>query len=60
MATDTTKIGVGVVLLVISSALILGTGTVNLGLPLLTMSVAALGLDGGALLVGTADGGRPV
>jgi hypothetical protein len=58
MATNTTKVGIGVLLLVVSSALILATGTVNIGLPLVSMSVAALGLAAGALLVGTSEDGR--
>jgi len=60
MATDTTKIGLGVILLLISSVLILGTGLQGLQLPVVGASIAALGLAAGALLVGTADDGRPV
>jgi hypothetical protein len=60
MATDTTKIGLGVVLLLISSVLILGTGVQGLNLPTIGATVAALGLAAGALLVGTSDDGRPV
>jgi hypothetical protein len=60
MATNTTKIGIGVVLLLISSALILGTGVQGLNLPVIGASLAALGLAAGALLVGTSEDGRPV
>lgn len=60
MGTNTTKIGVGVVLLLISSALILGTGLQEVPLPAVVGSVAALGLAAGSLLVGTSEGGRPV
>ena len=60
MATNTTKIGLGVVLLLISSVLILGAGVQGLNLPIIGASIAALGLAAGALLVGTSEGGRPV
>lgn len=60
MATDTTKVGLGVVLLLISSVLILGTGVQGVNLPLIGASVAALGMAAGALLVGTSEDGRPV
>jgi hypothetical protein len=60
MATNATKIGLGVVLLLISSALILGTGVQGLNLPVVGASIAALGLAAGALLVGTSEDGRPV
>jgi hypothetical protein len=60
MATNSTKIGVGAVLLLISSVLILSTGVQGLNLPVLGASIAALGLAAGALLVGTSEEGRPV
>ena len=60
MATDTRKIGLGAVLLVISSVLIFGVALQGLDLPLLVGSVAALGLAAGSLLVGISEGGRAV
>jgi len=60
MATDTRKVALGVLLLVVSSALILGTGTIDIGIPTVAAALAALGLAAGALLVGTSEDGRPV
>ena len=60
MATDTRKVAVGLVLLVASTALILGTGQLGSGLPPILGSLAALGLAAGALLVGTSEDARPV
>ncbi|MBV0900662.1 hypothetical protein [Haloarcula salina] len=60
MATDTRKVALGVLLLVVSSALILGTGTIDIGIPTVAAGLAALGLAAGALLVGTSEEGRPV
>lgn len=60
MATDTRKVIAGAVLLVLSSVLILGSGQVEIGLPRILASVAALGLAAGALLVGTSENARPV
>ncbi|WP_276271232.1 hypothetical protein [Haloarcula litorea] len=58
MATDTRKVMLGALLLLVSTVLILGP----LGLPVPTVAagVAALGLAAGALLVGTSEDGRPV
>jgi len=60
MGTNSTKIGVGLVLLLISSALILGAGLQQIPLPAVAGSIAALGLAAGSLLVGTSEEGRPV
>ena len=60
MATNTGKIGLGVALLLVSSALILGTGLQEIPLPTIAASVATLGLAAGSLLLGTSEAGRPV
>lgn len=60
MATDTRKVGVGVLLLVASTVIILGTGQLGSGFHPTLASLAALGLVAGALLVGTSDEARPV
>jgi len=60
MATDKRKVMLGVVLLVVSSALILATGQLGTGVPVFAAALAALGLAAGALLVGTSEDGRPV
>ncbi|WP_135664415.1 hypothetical protein [Halorhabdus rudnickae] len=59
MSTDSTKQLAGFALLLVSSVVILAGGMTDL-LPLVTGSVAALGLAAGALLVGTSGEGRPV
>jgi hypothetical protein len=60
MATDTTKVGAGILLLLASAVLIFGTGTLDLTIRMAILGVAALGLAAGSLLVGTSDDGRPV
>ena len=60
MATDTRQVGIGVFLLVVSTALILGSGQLGSAIPPILGSVAALGLAAGALLVGTSEDARPV
>ena len=60
MATDTRKVVLGTLLLVASSAIILGTGQLGNGLPTWAISIAALGLAAGALFVGTSEDARPV
>ena len=60
MATDMRKVGIGVLLLVANTAIILGTGQLGSGLHPVLGSVAALGLAAGALLVGTSEDARPV
>jgi hypothetical protein len=60
MVPNTAKIGLGALLLLVSSGLILATGTLGSALPVVSASIAALGLAAGALLVGTAEDGQPV
>jgi hypothetical protein len=60
MATDKRKVIVGGLLLFVSTALILGTGPLDVAVPVFAAGVAALGLAAGALLVGTSEDGRPV
>lgn len=60
MATDMRKVVAGAALLVLSSAVIVGSGQVEFGLPRVLASLAALGLAAGALLVGTSENARPV
>jgi hypothetical protein len=60
MATDTRKVGLGALLLFVSSVLILGTGQLSLDVPVYAAAVAALGLAAGSLLVGTSEDGRAV
>jgi hypothetical protein len=58
MVSQSTKLGVGAVLLVVCSVALLALGVVEL--PLIVGSIGVLGLAAGALLVGTSAGGRPV
>ena len=60
MATDTRKVVLGPLLLVASSAIILGTGQLGSGVPAWAASLAALGMAAGALFVGTSEDARPV
>ncbi|QIO22302.1 hypothetical protein [Haloarcula sp. JP-L23] len=60
MATDNRKVILGALLLFVSTALILGTGPIDVAIPAVAAGVAALGLAAGALLVGTSEDGRPV
>ena len=60
MANNSMKIVVGAVLLLIGSALILGTGLQQIPLPAIAGSVAALLLAAGSVLLGTSEGGQPV
>lgn len=55
MATDTRKLGLGALLLIVSSLVILGVGVQGSGLPLLLAALAALGLAAGSLLVGLSE-----
>lgn len=57
---DTTKVAVGALLLVVSSAILFGLGVAGGTLPVLIGAVAALGMAAGALLVGTSHERRPV
>jgi len=58
--TDTTKVGLGLALLAISTILVFGPGTVSVSLPVALIAIGTLGLAAGALLVGTSEPGRPV
>ena len=60
MLTDTRKVQVGALLLVVSSILIFSAGVVDIGVSGLVAGLAALGLAAGALLVGTSEDDRPV
>lgn len=60
MATDTKKLALGVVALVVSSIAILATGFVEAPIPDATAAVAALGLAVGAILVGLSEDGAGV
>ena len=60
MATDTRKVAAGALLLLVSTALILVTGTSGLAVPLVVATVATLGLAAGSLLLGTSENKRPV
>lgn len=60
MASDQTKTIAGVGLLVVSGALLLVTGMINLSVPLVLAAVATTGLALGSLLVGTTGEGRAV
>lgn len=55
MATDTRKLGLGALLLIVSSLVILGVGIQGSGFPLLLATLAALGLAAGSLLVGLSE-----
>ena len=55
MATDVRKLGLGAAVLLLSSIVILLTGVMNTPVPDLLTGVAALGLAGGALLVGMSE-----
>jgi hypothetical protein len=52
MATDVRKLGLGAAVLLVSSTVIVATGTMGAPVPNLLAAVAALGLAAGALLVG--------
>ena len=55
MATDVRKLGLGAAALLVSSIVILLTAVMNTPVPDLLAGVAALGLAGGALLVGMSE-----
>jgi uncharacterized membrane protein len=60
MPSNSTKIVVGLVLLLVGSVLILGTGLQQVPLPAIAGSVAAMLLAAGSVLLGTSEGGQPV
>jgi len=55
MATDVRKLGLGAAVLLVSSIVIIATGTMGTPVPDLLAAVAALGLAAGALLVGLSE-----
>ncbi|MEF8778021.1 MAG: hypothetical protein V5A36_03825 [Natronomonas sp.] len=55
MATDMRKLGVGAVVLVVSSLLILATSVATAPIPSETAALAALGIAIGTLLVGLSN-----
>lgn len=55
MSTDTRKAGIGAVLLLASTAVLLGTGMQGTDVPTALGAVAALGMAGGALLFGMSE-----
>ncbi|PSP40170.1 hypothetical protein BRC63_06210 [Halobacteriales archaeon QH_10_70_21] len=55
MATDVRKLGLGAAVLLVSSTVIIATGTMGTPVPDLLAAVAALGLAVGALLVGLSE-----
>ncbi|WP_435360935.1 hypothetical protein [Haloarchaeobius sp. DFWS5] len=57
---NTTKVTLGAVLLLVSSAILLYLGTPGANLPIMLGGAASLAMAAGALLVGTSEGGRPV
>lgn len=60
MASGQTKTVTGVVLLVLSSALLIATGMLGLSIPIVLAALATSGMAAGSLLVGTAGEGRAV
>ena len=58
---DRVKVGIGALLLAVSSGVILASGEIGSPIPLVGLAIASLGLSIGTLLVGTSGtGGRPV
>ena len=55
MATDVRRLGLGAVALLVSSIVIILAGVMNTPVPDLLAGVAALGLAGGALLIGMSE-----
>lgn len=60
MASDQTKTVAGLGLLVVSGALLIATGMLNLSVPLALAALATTGLAVGSLLVGTTGEGPAV
>lgn len=60
MATNTRKLALGVLLLVVSSIVILAAGFIDSAVPAVLAGVAALGMAGGSLLVGLSEDGAGV
>jgi hypothetical protein len=57
---DSLKVGLGALLLVVSSVILLAIGTIGSSIPVYLGAIAALGLAAGSLLVGTSSDGQPV
>lgn len=57
---DTTKVAIGALLLVASSAALFALSPQNSALPVVVGAVASLTMAAGALLVGVSGDGRPV
>ncbi|MFB6171705.1 MAG: hypothetical protein ABEJ23_04175 [Haloarculaceae archaeon] len=55
MATDTRRMGLGALLLIVSSLVILAVGVRGSGLPVLLAALGALGMAAGSLLVGLSE-----
>ena len=55
MATDTRKLVLGLLLLVVSSVVILAAGFIDSAVPAVLAGIAALGMAGGSLLVGLSE-----
>lgn len=60
MVTAQQKTVAGIVLIVLSSALLLATGVAPVSLPLVLAGLATAGLAAGSLLIGIAGEGPPV
>lgn len=60
MASDQTKTVAGLGLLVVSGALLIATGMLNLSVPIALAALATTGLAVGSLLVGTTGEGPAV
>lgn len=60
MVTDRQQTIAGIVVFVVSAALLFVAGTIDLAAPLVLAAVATSGLAIGSLLIGTTGEGRPV
>jgi len=57
---DVRKVGLGVLLLGVSTTLIFGLDTVGAALPVALVTLGALGVAAGTVLSGSREDGRPV
>jgi hypothetical protein len=62
MATNIRNVGLGILLLAASGAVLMGAGVTqpHSNFPLAAAGLASLGMAVGSLLVGTSESGRPV
>jgi len=60
MSNDTRRLGLGIVALVVSSAVILAAAFIDTSIPPVASALAALGLAAGSLLVGLSKKGTGV